>query len=272
MITASIVLYYTKLDVMEAVIRCLNDSPITKIYVLDNSESSELRDYALSLTSKVEYIHGHGNIGYGKAHNIALKRALELHSRYHLIINPDISFEKETIENLVNFMDTHEDVGSCMPDVVYPDGQEQYLCKLLPTPLDMFGRRLLPKKWMVKRNYKFEMRETGYDRTRNIPLLSGCFMFLRMSVIEKVGLFDDQFFLYFEDYDLTRRIHQVNKTVFYPEVKIVHNHAHEHRGNRKLLKISIKSAIQYFNKWGWIFDNERKQINKSAFSEVNVID
>ena len=272
MTTASIVIYRTNIEQIKTVVCCIHCSPIERLFVIDNSDELMLGDEVIHLSSKVEYIYGQGNVGYGKAHNIALKKALKLQSKYHLVINPDISFMEGTIENLVSFMDAHGDVGSCMPDVVYPDGREQYLCKLLPTPLDMFGRRLLPKKWMEKRNYKYEMHETGYNKTRNIPLLSGCFMFLRMSVIEKVGLFDDRFFLYFEDYDLTRRIHQVSKTVFYPGAKIVHSHAHEHRGNKKLLKISIKSAAQYFNKWGWFFDKERRRINMNAFLEKNVID
>lgn len=272
MITASIVLYHTSSTLLIDVIRCLNDSPIGTIYVLDNSDDTDLKEIALSLSAKVVYIHGHGNVGYGKAHNIALRKAMDQNSQYHLVLNPDIFFDNGTIESILQFMDSHEDIGLCMPDVVYPDGREQYLCKLLPTPMDMFGRRLLPQKWMTRRNHRFEMRETGYKKTRNIPLLSGCFMFVRMSVIKEVGLFDERFFMYFEDYDLTRRIHQVSKTVFYPEVKIVHNHAHEHRNSIILLKISIQNAIRYFNKWGWICDKEREIVNRQAFSNDNIID
>lgn len=271
MITASIVLYHTSSGLLIEVVRCLNDSPIGTIYVLDNSENSDLRDTVLSLSSKVVYIQGHGNVGYGKAHNIALRKAMEQNSQYHLILNPDIGFDNSTIENLVQFMDSHGDVGCVMPDVVYPDGREQYLCKLLPTPMDIVGRRLLPHSWIRRQNERYEMRVTGYCETRNVPQLSGCFMFLRMSVIEEVGMFDERFFMYFEDIDFCRRIHQKSKTVFFPEIKIVHHHHSEHRGNKALLIESIKSAFQYFNKWGWFFDKERRFINKRAFSEYNII-
>lgn len=271
MISASIVLFNTSEDLIISVLGCALDSCISKIYVIDNSVEDVSRKYVESFGERVEYIFGQGNIGYGAGHNIALKKALESSSEYHVILNPDIRFEKGTIEKLYEFALAHPDIGEMMPDVRYSDGREQYLCKLLPAPFDIFGRRLLPSKWMKKRNYRYEMRETGYNQVRSVPCLSGCFMFLNMSTINKVGMFDDRYFMYFEDFDLVRRIHGVSKTVFYPPVSIVHDHAAEHHTSKRLLKISIQSAIKFFNKWGWLFDKERKTINKMAFSAENII-
>jgi GT2 family glycosyltransferase len=271
MISASIVLYNTKEEDIRRVINCANNASLETIYVIDNSPSNKLRELCISLSEKLEYIWSNKNVGYGKAHNIALSKAIDAGFRYHVILNPDISFERGTIENIASFMDGHQDVGYVLPNVVYPDGNEQYLCKMLPTPFDIFGRRLFPESITQKRNYKFEMRATGYDKIRNVPILSGCFMFLRIDVIKKVGMFDNRFFMYFEDFDLIRRIHQVSKTVFYPKVQIVHNHAAEHRTSKKLLKISIQSAIHYFNKWGWLIDKERTRINRCAFDDDNII-
>jgi GT2 family glycosyltransferase len=251
--------------------KCADESCIERIYVVDNSATDALKNIVMPLSSKIEYIQGHGNIGYGAGHNIALQKAESLGSDYHVVLNPDIQFDSGTIEKLVRFSSSHDNIGMVMPNVVYPDGRQQYLCKLLPTPMDMFGRRLLPKKLIEKRNERFEMRSTGYKDIRNVPCLSGCFMFLNMEIVKKVGLFDDSFFMYFEDFDLIRRLHQVSKTVFYPKLTIVHNHATEHRTNKKLLKISIQSAIRYFNKWGWFFDAERKKWNQTAFDESNII-
>lgn len=271
MVTASIILYNTNLDLIKTILKCADESCIELIYVIDNSPSDVLRDVVCPLSTKVEYIYGQGNIGYGAGHNIGLKKAIQLGSKYHAVLNPDIQFGKGIIEALAEFADSHDNIGMVMPHVFYPDGREQYLCKLLPTPVDMFGRRLLPKMFIEKRNEKFEMRSTGYKDVRNVPCLSGCFMFLNVKVIEKVGVFDDRFFMYFEDFDLIRRLHQVSKTVFYPKLTIVHNHATEHRTNKKLLRISIESAIKYFNKWGWLFDRERSNWNKTAFDECNII-
>lgn len=272
LITASIVLYKTNRELTAVILKCADNSCIDIIYVIDNSPSDDLRSYVMSISPRIVYIYGQGNIGYGAGHNIAINNALEANARYHVVLNPDIRFSYGTIEELASFADLHPDIGLLMPYVIYPNGECQYLCKLLPTPIDMFGRRLLPKRLVAKRNDRFEMKETGYNNIRNVPCLSGCFMFLSMDVIKTVGVFDERFFMYFEDFDLVRRIHKVAKTVFYPRVTIIHNHANEHRTSRRLLVIGIKSAVKYFNKWGWVFDRDRKKWNRNAFNVTNIID
>ena len=272
MVTASLVLYKTKEDDVRKVIDCTHRSEIEKIFVIDNSPEDKLRELTCGLSEKVEYVFGQGNIGYGGAHNIGIQKAKEFHSDYHIVLNPDIFFESSTISAIRIFLNNHKDVGFVLPKVIYPNGDLQFLCKLLPTPLDIFGRRLLPGNLIKKRNDKFEMHPMGYDKIWNCPILSGCFMFLRMSDLEKTGGFDDRFFMYFEDFDLMRRLHKVCKTVYYPKVTIVHDHAAEHHTNKKLLKASIRSAMMYFNKWGWIFDSERRKVNKHAFDDINLIE
>lgn len=90
----------------------------------------------------------------------------------------------------------------------------------------------------------------------------GCFMFMRMSALEKVGFFDESIFLYTEDIDLTRRMHKHYQTIFFPEVTIVHNHKQSSYKNKRVMLLHIKSAITYFNKWGWFFDKERRTWNR----------
>ena len=74
--------------------------------------------------------------------------------------------------------------------------------------------------------------------------------------------------MYLEDFDLMRRLHRVGKTLYYPEVTIIHNHAKESYKSKKMLLIHIKSAIKYFNKFGWFFDKERKCMNKKILQEI----
>ena len=272
MITASLVLYKTKEEDLEKVIGCVNNSIIKKLYVIDNSQTDSLRELVLHFSNKTEYIYGQGNVGYGSAHNIGIQKSEGCKADYHIVLNPDIFFEPSVISDLEMFANHHKDIGLLLPKVVYPDGRLQYLCKLLPTPMDIFGRRFIPLKYMKKRNERYEMHSMGYDKPWNCPILSGCFMFMRVSVLKQSGLFDDRFFMYFEDFDLMRRIHRVSKTVFYPDSTIIHDHAAEHHTNKRLLKASIKSAIQYFNKWGWIFDSERRCVNRHAFDVSNFID
>ena len=91
-----------------------------------------------------------------------------------------------------------------------------------------------------------------------VPILSGCFIFSRISVLNEIEGFDKRYFMYMEDYDLCRKIGQKYKVVYYPEVKIFHEHGKASYKSKKLMMFHIKSAIKYFNKWGWFFDKERK--------------
>jgi GT2 family glycosyltransferase len=87
-------------------------------------------------------------------------------------------------------------------------------------------------------------------------------MLFRKEALDKAGLFDERYFMYMEDIDITRRVHQHFKTVYYPSVHIYHGHARESYRINKLLFTHIKSAIRYFNKWGWFFDAERREVNR----------
>lgn len=271
MITASLVLYKSKPQEVESVLDCVEKSVISNIFVIDNSPTDDLKGVVANHSSKATYLFGQGNIGYGEGNNIGIRRAIEIDSVYHVVLNPDIFFEPHVVENLRQYADRHSDIGLILPKVIYPNGDLQRLCKLLPTPMDIFGRRFFPEEMMKKRNNRFEMHQMGYDKTWNCPILSGCFMFMRVSDLKKAGGFDNRFFMYFEDFDLMRRLHKICKTVYFPNETIVHSHAAGHHTNKRLLKESIKSAIKYFNKWGWVFDKERRNINRNAFSEINLI-
>lgn len=268
-ITASLVLYKTSENELKRVLTDIENSSIQKLYVIDNSPSDVLKQYVELYCSKFEYIWGHGNIGYGAAHNIAISKAVRNDIDYHVVINPDVCFDKDVISLLSDYMDKNSSIGQIMPKVIYPNGEIQYLCKLLPTPMNLIGRRFLPfKKYVNKMNYIFEMRKSGYDKIMNVPFLSGCFMFMRVDVLALVGGFSDEYWMYCEDLDLCRKIGQQGySTVYYPDVSIIHDHRKESYKNKKLLKAHIKSAITYFNKWGWFFDKYRKVTNRNARSQ-----
>jgi GT2 family glycosyltransferase len=271
-INVSIVLFKNDQDlVKKAIYSCVNSVLINRIYLIDNSPTDILSCLA-SLDSRIEYIFNNANLGFGKAHNIALKRSIEENIHYHLVLNPDVYFGGGVLEELHHFMENNPDVGLVMPKVLYPDGTLQYLCKLLPTPLDLFGRRFLNfgpfRKIVEKRNEVYELRFTGYDKIMEVPYLSGCFMFIRTEVLKKVGLFDERFFMYLEDTDLSRRIHRVAKTVYYPYVYVYHEYGKGSYKSLKLLYYHIKSAVKYFNKYGWFFDKEREEINKKILEKL----
>jgi hypothetical protein len=95
-------------------------------------------------------------------------------------------------------------------------------------------------------------------------------MFIRCNILSEVGLFDERYFMYCEDFDLSRRFNEVARTIYYPKEYIYHAHAKESYKNRKMLLIHIKSAIKYFNKWGWFFDKKRKKTNNLILKKYQV--
>jgi GT2 family glycosyltransferase len=188
---------------------------------------------------------------------------------YHLILNPDIMFDADSLDRLANVMDERPDVGLVMPKVLYPDGSNQYLCKLLPAPVDLLLRRFLPGPWKGlarKRTALYELRFLDSDVPAYVPSLSGCFMFARRSLLNTVGGFDERFFLYMEDVDLCRRMLGISRLLYWPGVTVEHVHQMGSYRSRKLLFLHIRSAIQYFNKWGWIWDRTRKQVNRETLA------
>ena len=261
MITASIVIYHNSVEELNRLLKNVIDSEVEILYLIDNSSNDSLRELS-SYSDKIVYIYS-DNLGFGHGHNIALRKALEVGTKYHVVINPDIYWEGQVIEPLATFMDRHMDCGFVMPQILYPNGEIQHLCKLLPTPMNLFGRRFLPFKNIVRKmDERYEMRFTNYDKVMEVPSLSGCFMFLRMDVLKKVGLFDERYFMYAEDLDLCRRIGEVSRTIFYPQVAVSHAYEKGSYKNRKLLQYHICSVIKYFNKWGWIWDSKREKVNQ----------
>ena len=261
-LTASIVAFHTEPDILSrAIARFLRSAVSGKIVVVDNSRDNALEQAALE--SGAEYVFTGRNIGYGRGHNIALRRFLD-ESVYHLVLNADVLFEPTVLDELFVFMQTNPNVGLVMPKVVYPDGSTQHLCKRIPTAFDLFTRRFLPgplRNMASARMLRYECRHLDLDQSLSAGFLSGCFMFLRMQALRAAGLFDENIFMYMEDVDLTRRIHEHFDTVYYPYGSITHEHAGGSRTNLNLLRYHLVSTIYYFMKWGWFFDAKAARIN-----------
>lgn len=266
MLNVSIVLYRPDWEQVSALTHALLQSQrVNRVYWIDNSPQAAEQ---LPLQSeRIQYQHNPTNLGYGAAHNIAIRESIYDNIPFHLVINPDIILDAKELDRMLDFVSQNPLVGSLMPKVTYPNGQLQYLCKLLPTPLDVFGRRFLPVYWIAQRNHQYEMRASGYDKIMNIPYLSGCFMLLRTEAVKQVRLFDERFFMYPEDMDLTRRIHRNYLTVYFPHATIIHNHEKASYKSLKMLWIHMINMCRYFNKWGWFRDKERQLFNDTAIRE-----
>lgn len=271
-INVSIVLYNNKREqVLKAIKSCLNTKLDIKIYLIDNSLNNYLKDLAY-LDNSIEYIFNSSNLGFGMSHNIALMKSIEEGAKYHLVLNPDVYFNDDVLQILYNYMNKNQEAGLVMPKILYPDGRIQYLCKLLPTPLDLFGRRFLDlyplNKIIDRRNSLYELRFTQYNKIINVPYLSGSFMFLRVDSLVNIGIFDKRFFMYLEDIDLSRRIHNRYKTIYYPKTNVYHEFKRESYKDNRMLLYHVISAIKYFNKWGWIFDKERDTVNMHTLQKL----
>lgn len=267
-LSVSVVTFGTAPGELETLLGCFRGSALKLlIHVVDNSPNDSLRPVALAHGCR--YLRPTwGNVGFGRGHNAALRTMLD-QAPYHLVINPDVLFAGDVPAQLYKFMEQHPDVGQVMPRVLYPNGKEQRLCKLLPGPLDLLERRLCGRRWLTpvlgswleRRRARYELHHADLASPVGVPCLSGCFMFLRASVLRRVGLFDERFFLYMEDVDLCRRVGSCAATMFHPEVVITHAYAKGSYQNPKLLRYHATSAVQYFNKWGWVFDKERTTRN-----------
>lgn len=260
MITASVVTYKTDREDLEKVVRSALADSVDLLYVIDHSPDDRIKGY-LPADPRIVY-EKRRNLGFGAGHNAAMAKAMEAGADYHAVLNPDIYWEGKVVAVLADFMKRNPKAGMAVPKVLYPDGRLQYICKRIPTPLDLIANRFLPKNWVKGRVARFRLESTGYDKQMNVPYMHGCFFLLRTDALREVGLFDERFFMYPEDIDLTRRIHEKWDTIFYPFVSIFHAHAAESRKSLKMLRIHIYNMIKYFNKWGWFSDPKRRYYNK----------
>lgn len=192
------------------------------------------------------------NLGYGRAHNLAFEGVT---AKYHVICNPDIIFRGNPLRTLAEYLEGHDDVGLLAPAVLNEDLTPQHLNKRLPTVLDLFLRRFLPRPLRAlfrKRLDHYEMRDVPYDAIVDVPFVSGAFLFCRSEALRRVGGFDPRYFLYFEDVDLSRAVRQAGfRTVCLPSASVVHLWGQAHRRSPFMVLTFVRNGIRYFNKWGW---------------------
>lgn len=222
------------------------------IMIVDNSPEDTITDLLQTALKGWNYklIQGHGNIGFGRAHNLALQTV----GQYHLVLNPDIQMESDAPQVAINFLNKNPTCGLISPHAVWPDGRRQYLCKQFPAIFDLFLRGFAPsiiRKVFANRLSRYEMRnETQDDIVWDPPIVSGCFMFFRSNVLQETGGFDPKYFLYFEDFDLSLRSSRLAKTAYVPSIKIVHAGGHASRKGAWHIHQFIRSAAQFYATYG----------------------
>lgn len=228
----------------------------TRVILVDNGGMPDLSAEIASLRAHgiaCDTLAGHGNVGYGRGHNLAIETVA---SRYHLVLNPDIDLDPDALGSALGFLDRHPDAGLLTPRIASEDGSIQYLCRRYPTLLDLFVRGFLPRRfraWFDGRLARYEMRSAINERdiVWDPPIVSGCFMLFRTDVLKQLGGFDPRYFLYFEDYDLSLRTHDVARIAYVPAVRVIHHGGGAARKGSKHIRMFAASAFRFFNRFGW---------------------
>lgn len=185
---------------------------------LDGSVEMITRDFPT-----VKLIQNNVNLGFGKACNQGIKIA---NGEFILILNPDTVLENDSLLKPIRFMDTHPEAGSL--GVKMLDGNGKFLPESkrgLPTPAAAFYKMSgLSKLFYPSRIFgKYYLDHLNNEETQSVHVLTGAFMLIRKSVLAEVGFFDEQFFMYGEDIDLSHRIIQAGyQNYYFPEARIIH--------------------------------------------------
>jgi GT2 family glycosyltransferase len=195
---------------------------------------------------------GQGNVGYGVGHNMVISRS---ESQYHLVLNPDVLVAKDCLTEALLFLIAHPEVGLLTPAVINGEGSRQYLCKRYPSVLDLFLRGFAPSflwKLFQKRLDHYEMRDViGDEVVWDVPIVSGCFMLFRRSVLRQLGGFSSAYFLYFEDFDISLRTARVARIAYVPKVRITHFGGRAaHKGWRHI-GLFLSSLATFYKQHGW---------------------
>jgi UDP-N-acetyl-alpha-D-quinovosamine dehydrogenase len=192
------------------------------------------------------------NGGYGYGHNQVIWRS---EADYHLILNNDVYLMPDTLKNALNFMQENPDVGMLVPDVYDINENRVHLCRHDPSLWINFLRRFAPvwlKKLCHHQLTRFEMRYKNYDEPIfNLTNPTGCFMLCQLDVLKRLGGFDENFFMYYDDADLGRRMAKLSKIAYSPAVKIKHVWQRAAYHDKRMAWIAIKSALYYSWKWYW---------------------
>lgn len=226
----------------------------THLTIVDNRSGPAYFGALRDAVHSDRIIDSGANRGFGFGHNCGIRTAPVCD--YYLVLNPDIVIHAGTLERMVEFMDRNPDVGLAGPRILNPDGSLQHLNKQLPTVFDLFARRFLPRAlqrlpWVRRRMDRYVMLDKGYDSVVDVPYVSGCFMLFRKAALDAVGEFDEGFFMYLEEADMTRRLNRQFRSVFLPDAVVTHKWARGSHRSWWLTWITIRSAVHYFNKWGW---------------------
>ena len=267
-ISASIVLYNSPIEQIQACLSSLQSDVAMRIFLVDNSEVKGR--YAQFASDSVQIIDAPDNIGFGRGHNLALPHIAALQPRVHFVVNPDIVAQAGCVSALVSFILGRPDVVVAGPRIVSPEGELYHSCKLLPTPWNLFARRFAPAFMYAQGDARYELRAFSYDMVLEVSSLSGAFLAFRGETFLALRGFDPRYFMYLEDVDICRRAAKLGVLALEPRAEVIHEHGQGSYRSFRLLKEHLRSAILYFNRFGWFCDRERAALNRATLSRLTM--
>ena len=237
--------YYIE-QCLNSVLRSVSDA---QIIVVDNNSEDGSVEYLKERFPKVEIIANNFNAGFGRANNMALSRAK---GRYVLFLNPDTVVAERTIPGCIEYMDAHPETGSVGVRMQYGNGRFALESRRsLPTPSVSFWHmsglgRLFPRSRVFA---KYHLTYMNRDEVCPIDVVSGAYMFIRKEALEKTGGFDESFFMYGEDIDLSYRILQQGYKNAYLPLPIVHYKGEStNKTSYSYAKVFYDAMLIFFNK------------------------
>lgn len=249
-ITCSIVLYDDSLTDLHTTIDCFLKIPCTKkLYLIDNTPTKFYE--FVYVNELVEYMPSNKNIGFGAGHNVIIDKIKDS-SDYHLILNPDVYFEKTVIPNLIQELKNDETLAMIAPKVLFPNGEHQYSCRRYPEFLELVARRFpVFKPFLKPKVFKGQYKDRDLTNPFYADYLAGCFHLYKTDDFVKLKGFDERYFLYMEDVDICKKIDKIEKRkLYFPKEEIKHVLK---QGSSKDIKLFFRhaiSAVKYFYKWG----------------------
>ncbi len=195
----------------------------TEIIIVDNASDDGSVEFLKENYPSVKLIVNSTNLGFGKANNIALREAK---GKFILLLNPDTIVAEDTFIKMINFFNENSEAGLAGCKILNPDGTLQLPCRRsFPGPWTSFTKvtglsTLFPKSRIFAR---YNLTYLDENQTYEVDAISGSFMMMRKEVYEKIGGFDEQFFMYGEDLDLCYRIQKAGFKVYYVHsTQIIH--------------------------------------------------
>jgi GT2 family glycosyltransferase len=234
-----------------------------EIFVVDNNSVDGSVELVRKKFPSVKIISNRENKGFSKANNQAIRVA---EGEYVLLLNPDTVVEEDTFEKILRFMDEHQEAGGLGVKMI--DGSGKFLPESkrgLPTPgvafYKMFGlSKLFPHS---KTFGRYHLSYLDPEKIHEVEVLAGAFMLIRKSVLDKIGLLDETFFMYGEDIDLSYRITKAGyKNYYFPETRIIH-----YKGE-STKKSSVNYVLVFYNAMIIFAKKHFPKKNASLFSFI----